>query len=88
MLDAIEGIVYNLKKASHPAGIHRKLKNVPKAYIKKYSLRSPYHFEMPASHRLMYAVRKGPAGKEALLLQLLTREQHNKTFGYFKKKSH
>jgi len=87
MLDAIEGIVYNLKKASHPAGIHRRLKNVPKAYIKKYSLRSPYHFEMPASHRLMYAVRKGPAGK-ALLLQLLTREQHNKTFGYFKKKSH
>jgi len=85
MLDAVEGIISNLKNANQPIGIHHKLKNTPKTYIKKYSLRSLYHFEMPAGHRLMYTVRKGSAGKEALLLQLLTHGQYDKTFGCFKK---
>lgn len=43
---------------------------------------------MPDGYRLMYTVRRALDGKEALFLELLSHDEYNKLFGYFKKKSH
>ncbi|WKT57754.1 hypothetical protein QVH35_10650 [Candidatus Nitrosotenuis chungbukensis] len=62
---------------------------IPKYYITKYNIQLLYHFDMPDGHRLIYTVRRSlPDGKEALFLELLSHDEYNKRFGYFKKKSH
>ena len=88
VLDAVDDKINSLKNSNQPLGIHHQLQTIPKTYVKKYSLQLLCHFELPADHRLMYTVRRGQNGKEALLLQILTHDQYNKIFGYFKKKSH
>ncbi len=88
MLDAVDAIKSQLEKSDIPLGIHHKLNNIPKYYIKKYNVQGLYHFEMPDSHRLFYTVRRSKDGKEALLLELLNHDEYNKRFDYYKKKSH
>jgi hypothetical protein len=88
LLDAIDDVKQELSKSNQPLGIHHKHANIPKSYKTRYNLQVLYHFEMPDNYRLMYTVRKSTNGKEALFLQLLTHEDYNNLFGYFKKKSH
>jgi hypothetical protein len=90
MLVAIENIKQQLENSDRPLGAHHKKENIPEFYKTRYDLQALYHFEMPDSHRLMYTVRKSPlgGGKEALFLELLSHDEYNKRFGYFKKKSH
>ena len=86
--DAIKTVKQQLEDSVVPLGIHHKWKNISEYYKKRYSIQALYHFETPESHRLMYTIRKTPEGKEALFLELLTHDEYNKRFGYFKKKSH
>lgn len=90
MLDAIDSVKQKLEKSDQPLGIHHKNMNIPEYYKKRYDLQVLYHFEMPEDHRLMYTIRKSPSGggKEALFLELITHNEYNKRFGYFKKRSH
>ena len=90
MLDAIDSVKQQLERSDQPLGIHHKNANIPEYYKKRYELQVLYHFEMPEDHRLMYTIRKSPAGggKEALFLELITHNEYNKRFGYFKKRSH
>ena len=90
MLDAIDSVKQQLERSDRPLGIHHKNVNIPKYYKTRYGLQVLYHFEMPEDHRLMYTIRKSPSGggKEVLLLELITHNEYNKRFGYFKKKSH
>ena len=88
VLDTVDDRINSLKGSNQPLGIHHRFQTIPKTYARKYSLQSLYHFELPADYRLMYTVRRGQNGKEALLLQILTHDQYNKILGYFKKKSH
>lgn len=84
MLRAIDDIISDLVSTNSPSGIHHRLKTIPKGYLKKYSLQSLYHFELPSHYRLMYTVRSD-LRKEALLLQIISHNEYNKIFGYFKK---
>ena len=45
---------------------------------------------MPEDYRLMYTIRKSHeiGDLEALFLELLSHDEYNKLFGYFRKKSH
>lgn len=89
MLEAIENVKRQLENSNLPLGAHHKRNTIPKYYITKYGLQSPYHFDMPDAHRLMYTIRKSPSeGKEILFLELLSHDEYDKRFGYFKKKSH
>ncbi|MGI0059130.1 MAG: hypothetical protein ACREBJ_05115 [Nitrosotalea sp.] len=90
ILNAIDSIKQQLEKSDRPLGIHHKHENIPTYYKTRYRLQVLYHFDMPDDHRLMYTMRKSPSGggKEALFLELLSHEQYNKRFGYFKKGSH
>jgi hypothetical protein len=89
MLEAINNVKQQLQNSNHPLGANHKKETIPKSYIKKYNLQALYHFDMPADYRLLYTVRKASGGgKEALFLELLTHDEYNKLFGYFKKKSH
>ena len=90
MLGAIKNVKQQLEKSNRPLGAHHKKDQIPQSYKKKYNIQALYHFDMPSDHRLMYTVRKSPSGSgiEVLLLQLLTHDEYNKLFGYFKKKSH
>lgn len=90
MLDAIDNVMQQLERSDKPLGVHHKKKQIPQYYRMRYTLQTLYHFDMPGSHRLMYTVRRSPvdAKIEAMFLELLTHEQYNKRFGYFKKKSH
>jgi hypothetical protein len=88
LLNVINGVKQQLSKSDHPLGIHHKHENIPQSYKIRYNLQVLYHFEMPDNYRLMYTVRKSTNEKEALFLQLLTHDEYNKLFGYFKKKSH
>lgn len=89
MLEAINNVKQQLENSNSPLGANHKKETIPKSYIKKYNLQALYHFDMPADYRLMYTVRRASGGgKEALFLELLTHDEYNKLFGYFKKKSH
>gem|GEM_PF-1437305 len=90
ILEAVESVKRQLERSSRPLGIHHKYANIPKDYRKRYGLQILYHFEMPGDHRLMYTIRKSPAAGdlEALFLELLSHDEYNKLFGYFKKKPH
>jgi len=90
MLEAIDNIKQQLEKSDQPLGIHHKKENIPKSYMKRYNLQVLYHFEMPNDCRLMYTMRKSPTDglKEAQFLTILTHDEYNKQFSYFKKKSH
>ena len=90
VLQAIEDIKQKLEESSRPLGIHHRYDNIPIKYIQRYGLQNLYHFEMPANFRLMYTVRKSPRESEleALFLQLISHDDYNKLFGYFKKKSY
>lgn len=89
MVDAIDNVKQQLEHSNNPLGIHHKKDCIPDSYKTRYGLQALYHFEMPGDHRLMYTVRKiSGVGKEALFLELLTHDEYNKLFGYFKKKSH
>jgi len=87
MLEAIENVKRQLERSPRPLGIHHKYTNIPKEYKKRYGLQILYHFEMPEDHRLMYTIRKSPVigDLEALFLELLSHDEYNKLFGYFKK---
>lgn len=86
MLNAIDNIKQQLEKSDRPLGTHHKNENIPKYYKTRYSLQALYHFDMPNYRRLMYTIRKSPSGggKEALFLELLSHDEYNKRFGYFK----
>lgn len=89
MLEAINNVKHQLENSDMPLGAHHKRDTIPKYYITKYNLQLLYHFDMPNGHRLIYTVRRSlPDGKEALFLELLSHDEYNKRFGYFKKKSH
>jgi len=90
MLEAIENVKHQLECSPRPIGIHHKYTNIPREYKKKYGLHILYHFEMPEDHRLMYTIRKSPVigDLEALFLELLSHDEYNKLFGYFKKRPH
>ncbi|HWP52465.1 MAG TPA: hypothetical protein VNK07_00230 [Candidatus Binatia bacterium] len=90
MLEAIDNVKQQLERSDKPLGAHHKKKQIPQYYKTRYNLQALYHFDMPDFHRLMYTVRRSPVdGKiEAIFLELLTHEQYNSRFGYFKKKSH
>lgn len=88
LLVAIDDFKQELSESDQPLGIHHKHENIPKSYKTRYNLQILYHFELPSDHRLMYTLRRSTQGKEALFLQLLTHDEYNKLFGYFKKKSH
>ena len=88
MLEAIGNVKQQLENSNHPLGANHKKDAIPKSYIQKYNLQALYHFDMPDSYRLMYTVRRALDGKEALFLELLSHDEYNKLFGYFKKKSH
>jgi hypothetical protein len=89
LLEAINNVKRQLENSNLPLGAHHKRDTIPKYYITKYNLQSLYHFDMPDGHRLMYTIRRSMSdGKEALFLELLTHDEYNKRFGYFKKKSH
>ena len=87
MIEAIGNVAKQLEKSNVPLGAYHKKGTFP-IYQERYNLQALYHFDMPLYHRLMYTVRKAGVGKEALFLELLTHDQYNKLFGYFKKKSH
>ena len=88
-IGAIENVKLQLENSNLPLGVHHKRDTIPKYYITKYNVQSLYHFDMPDGHRLMYTIRKFLSeGKEALFLELLSHDEYNKRFGYFKKKSH
>lgn len=90
MLDAIKNIKQQLEQSNLPLGIHHQKRTIPACYVERFSLQALYHFEMPDSHRLMYTIRRSKSnpGKEALFLKLISHDEYNKQFGYFKKKSH
>jgi hypothetical protein len=90
MLEVIENVKSQLEHSPRPVGIHHKYATIPKEYKKKYELQILYHFEMPEDHRLMYTIRKSSlvGDLDALFLELLSHDEYNKLFGYFKKKSH
>lgn len=90
MLDAIENVKQQLERSPRPLGIHHKYANIPEEYKTRYGLQVLYHFEMPEDYRLMYTIRKSLVvpDLEALFLELLSHDEYNKLFGYFKKKSH
>lgn len=90
MLDAINTIKEQLEQSNQPLGIHHQKSTIPACYVARFSLQALYHFEMPNHYRLMYTVRRSRTndGKEALFLKLLTHDDYNKQFEYFKKKSH
>jgi hypothetical protein len=90
MLDAIKTVKQQLEQSNQPLGIHHQKNTIPTCYVARFSLQALYHFEMPNHHRLMYTVRRSRSNddKEALFLKLLSHDEYNKQFGYFKKKSH
>lgn len=90
ILEAINNVKQQLERSDKPLGVHHKKKQIPQCYKTRYNLQILYHFDMPNFHRLMYTVRRSPEDGEieAIFLELLTHEQYNKRFGYFKKKSH
>lgn len=90
MLDAIKNIKQQLEQSNQPLGIHHQRNTIPTCYVARFSLQALYHFEMPKHYRLMYTIRRSQSGrgKEALLLKLISHDEYNKQFGYFKKKSH
>ncbi len=89
MLEAVNNVKHQLENSDMPLSAHHKRDTIPKYYITKYNLQLLYHFDMPDDHRLIYTVRRSlPDGKEVLFLELLSHDEYNKRFGYFKKKSH
>ena len=90
LLEAIINIKQELEKSERPLGIHHRYSNIPKRYFQRYGLQNLYHFDTPGDFRLIYTVRKSPSTHEleALFLELLSHDEYNKLFGYFKKKSH
>ena len=90
MLEAIENIQQQLENSDRPLGIHHQIDNIPQKYKTKYKLPVLYHFKMPNSYRLMYTVNRSPDDRsdEIIFLELLTHDEYNKLFGYFKKRSH
>lgn len=90
MLDAIENIQRQLENSDRPLGIHHKIDNIPQKYKLRYNLSALYHFEMPDGHRLMYTVGSylHDDNRDVMFLELLTHDEYNKLFGYFKKRSH
>jgi hypothetical protein len=90
MLEAIDNVKQRLENSDQPLGAHHKRENIPKPYLKRYDLQSLYHFDMPSDYRLIYTIRRSPTDglKEALFLELLSHDEYNKLFDYFKKKSH
>lgn len=90
MLDAIRNVKQQLEQADQPLGIHHQRNTIPLCYVTRFSLQALYHFKMPKNYRLMYTVRRSQSGKdkEALLLKLISHDEYNKQFGYFKRKSH
>ena len=88
ILEALNNGKQQLENSDYLLGANHKKDTIPKSYIQKYSLQALYHFDMPDSYRLMYTVRRALDGKEALFLELLSHDEYNKLFGYFKKKSH
>ena len=90
MLEAIDNVKQQLQSSDKPLGVHHKKKQIPQYYKKRYNLQALYHFDMPDYHRLVYTTRRSTTdGRiEVMFLELLTHDQYNKRFGYFKKKSH
>jgi len=90
MLEAIENIQQQLENSDRPLGKRHKIDNIPQKYKTRYKLPALYHFEMPDNYRLMYTVERSPDddNKEVIFLELLTHDEYNKLFGYFKKRSH
>jgi hypothetical protein len=90
MLDAISVIKQQLEQSNQPLGIHHQRNTIPACYAARFNLQALYHFEMPNHYRLMYTVRRSISsdGKDALFLKLLSHDEYNRQFGYFKKKSH
>lgn len=90
MLEAIENIWQQLENSDHPLGIRHKVDNIPQRYKIRYKLSTLYHFEMPHGHRLMYTVGSylHDDNRDLMFLELLTHDEYNKLFGYFKKRSH
>lgn len=90
MLEAIENVKRQLERSPRSLRIHHRYTNIPKKYKKRYGLQILYHFEMPEDYKLMYTIRKSPTmgDLEVLFLELLTHDDYNKLFGYFKKRSH
>lgn len=87
ILEAIENVKLQLERSTRPLGIHHKYTNIPKECKKRYGLQILYHFEMPEDRRLMYTIRKSPTegDLEVSFLELLSHDEYNKLFGYFKK---
>ena len=91
MLGAIKDVKARLESSNQPLGAHHKIDSIPEYYKNHYKIsKALYHFDMPDDHRLMYTVRRSPndGQKEAMILELISHQEYNERFGYFKKKSH
>ena len=86
LLDAIEFVKNNLKN-DIPVGNQFRKKEIPKYYKKKYNVQILFRFEMPHSYRLIYTIMTfADHVRGALLIELLTHDEYNKRFGYYKKR--
>lgn len=85
---AVKDIIASLKQ-DNIVGEHVKKSQIPKYYIKKHNIPVLYRVALPKRWRLTYSIIefevKGELG--ALMLELMSHDQYNKRFGYYKKKS-
>lgn len=85
--DAISQLITSLKN-DVIVGEHVKYQLVPKYYIRRHGIQTPYRVSLPHRWRTVYSIQSFyEQEKTALLLELMDHKQHNHRFGYFKKKS-
>ena len=63
-------------------GIQIPKKQIPKEYIKKYSIANLWKYDLPNSWRLIYSIRGGKAVVVSIVLEWMTHKEYERRFNY------
>ena len=63
-------------------GIQIPKKQIPKEYIKKYSVMNLWKYDLPNAWRLIYSIRGGKAIVVSIILKWMNHKDYEKRFNY------
>jgi len=63
-------------------GIQVHKRQIPQEYIKKYSIKNLWKYDLPNAWRLMYSIVGGRAVVVSIVLEWLTHKEYGRLFGY------
>ncbi|MFO7872823.1 MAG: hypothetical protein R6U26_04300 [Candidatus Undinarchaeales archaeon] len=81
LYDAIKEKINFLKK-NPEYGVHIKKKLIPKKYINLYDVNNLWKVNLPGAQRMIYTIKGSEIEIIALILDIFSHKNYEKTFGY------